>query len=97
MTEPWSLVRLEGTHPDQSALIVWLAAYAGNPPEGVGQAPPSEGSTSGEPITYTVRENETLVDIAAAFGLSVEELAAFNFIDPDELLRPGQVLLIPPP
>jgi LysM repeat protein len=78
-------------------LIQWLSAYAGMPPEGVGMAPPGGDSTTPAYIPYTVGMNETLADIAAAHGISVEDLAAFNGIDPDEPLQPGRVLIIPPP
>ncbi|HSJ58603.1 MAG TPA: LysM peptidoglycan-binding domain-containing protein [Anaerolineae bacterium] len=45
---------------------------------------------------YTVQAGETLQEIAVRFGISVDELAAANGITNMALVRPGQVLTIPP-
>lgn len=47
------------------------------------------------PKTYTVRENDTLLDIAIQFGITVEELQAANPEADPRALQIGQVLLIP--
>jgi LysM repeat protein len=47
--------------------------------------------------TYTVKPGETLSEIAARFGLSVQALADANGITNPALIRPGQVLIIPAP
>lgn len=44
---------------------------------------------------YTVQEGDTLVSIAASFGITWEELAAFNGIDDRGLLQLGQSLKVP--
>jgi len=46
---------------------------------------------------YTVIPEDTLEDIAARFGTTVEAIAALNGIDPDDPLIPGTVLAIPVP
>lgn len=45
--------------------------------------------------TYTVQEGDTLVSIASLFGLTWEELAAFNGIDEQGYLQLGQSLNVP--
>jgi TolB protein len=47
------------------------------------------------PQTYTVKAGETLSEIAALFGVSVEALAAANGISNPALIKAGQVLVIP--
>lgn len=61
-------------------------------PDGNVQAtpPPATGQT-----TYTINAGDTLFSIARTYGLTVEELAAANNIDPNGLLTPGQTLVIP--
>lgn len=44
---------------------------------------------------YVVQEGDTLVSIASAFGMTWEELAAFNGIDERGLLQLGQSLKVP--
>lgn len=57
--------------------------------EGQFAAPPSPG------VTYTVRANDTLWDIANRYEISVAQLTAANpDVNPDAL-RPGQTLTIP--
>lgn len=57
--------------------------------------PLSPTPTRSESISYTVREGDTLFDIALAYGVSVETLQDANDLD-GETIRPGQVLIIPP-
>jgi LysM repeat protein len=47
--------------------------------------------------TYTVKPGETLSEIAARFGVTVEALAEANDITNPALIRAGQVLIIPIP
>lgn len=69
------------------APTVASAAAVGSP---VFQAARSDGE-----LTYTVKANDTLWDIAAAYGISVDALTAANpSLDP-QLLHEGQVLVIP--
>jgi murein DD-endopeptidase MepM/ murein hydrolase activator NlpD len=46
--------------------------------------------------SYTVVSGDTLFEIAQRFGISVDELTAYNDITDPNLLAVGQVLLIPP-
>ncbi len=49
------------------------------------------------PRRYTVQPNDTLIGIAAEFGVKVETLAEANNLPPDAVLQVGQELIIPPP
>ncbi|MBI1886018.1 MAG: LysM peptidoglycan-binding domain-containing protein [Chloroflexi bacterium] len=44
---------------------------------------------------YTVQEGDTLYDIATAYGMDPEDLAAINGIDDPSLIQPGDVIRIP--
>lgn len=59
-----------------------------------GEAPPA---TPTPQITHIVRSGDTAWGIALLYGLTLEQLAAFNNISPDTLLQIGQELLIRPP
>ncbi len=48
-----------------------------------------------EPRAYTVVAGDTLFEIAESFGVTLEELVAFNGITDPNLLEVGQTLLIP--
>ena len=55
-------------------------------------------STPGTPIsgdTYTVRSGDTLSEIAAAWGVSVSDLAAYNGISNPNVINVGQVIKKP--
>lgn len=56
------------------------------------EAPTEEG---GE-ILYTVKAGDTLFRIALRYGLTVEELAAYNGITNPDAIAVGQVIRIPP-
>lgn len=49
---------------------------------------------SGDLVSYTVREGDTLNTIAALHGVTVEELVVINKLDDPDLIRPGEVLLM---
>lgn len=59
-----------------------------------GEAPPA---TPTPQLTHIVRSGDTAWGIALLYGLTLEQLAAFNNISPDTLLQIGQELLIRPP
>lgn len=49
-----------------------------------------------EPRSYTVVAGDTLFVIAESFGITLDELVAYNGITDPNVLEVGQVLLIPP-
>lgn len=55
----------------------------------------TEPPATREPRTYTVQAGETLSEIAARLGVSLEDLAAANGITNPALIRAGQVLVVP--
>ncbi len=57
---------------------------------------PTDTPTPIPPIEYTVKSGDTLLEIAMSFGLSVDELKAYNNLETD-LIVDGQAMLIPPP
>lgn len=78
-------------------------AITSTPPSGVASPPPSSPvpaqpqptPTRSAIIEYTVRDGDTLFDIALAHGVSVETIQAANELG-GETIVPGQVLIIPP-
>ena len=50
-----------------------------------------------EPVRYVVKSGDTLTDIAAEFGVTVEAIVALNSISNPARLQLDQVLKIPPP
>ncbi|MCA9867331.1 MAG: LysM peptidoglycan-binding domain-containing protein, partial [Anaerolineales bacterium] len=59
-----------------------------------GEAPPP---TPTPQLTHIVKSGDTAWGIALSYGLTLDELAAFNHISPDALLQIGQELMIRPP
>src|SRR5690606_11575585 len=49
---------------------------------------------SGDLVSYTVREGDTLNTIAAQHGVTVEGPVVINKLDGPDLIRPGEVLLM---
>lgn len=49
----------------------------------------------GTSAEYTVQPGDTLGAVASALGVSVAELAAANGISNPDLIRPGQILIVP--
>jgi len=60
-------------------------------------AVPGAERTDVRPETYVVQPGDTLVRIAAEFGVDFRELAALNGIENPNVLRVGQVLRLRPP
>jgi lipoprotein NlpD len=77
-----------------------LAGCAGalnwNPRVSSGQA---QQAVTAEPIPgqYTVRQGDTLYSIAWRYGLDYHDLAAWNGISSDYLIKPGQSLVLAAP
>ncbi len=59
-------------------------------------SPPPPTPTPIPPQSYVVQQGDTLLSIATQFGLTVDELRAYNGMDSD-IIVVGQELLIPPP
>lgn len=57
---------------------------------------PAPTPTPIPPETYTVQAGDTLLSIAADFGITVQELKLFNNLATDNIVQ-GQTLEIPPP
>lgn len=53
--------------------------------------------SSAAELTHTVLEGETLTDIAALFGTSVDEIVRLNDIEDPNVVRIGQTLRVPTP
>ena len=48
-----------------------------------------------QPVTYTIKPGDTLYAIAVKYGTTVQAIAAANNISNPNLIRVGQVLVIP--
>ncbi len=69
------------------------------PPSPEAKTKPSSSpkpSASAEKKSHTVQKGETLYRVSKKYGVSVEELRKLNHLSPDQPLRSGQKLLIPP-
>lgn len=51
-------------------------------------------SATGQPATHTVQRGETLFSIAKRYGLSVEALSRLNGIGRNDVIQPGQQLIV---
>lgn len=68
-----------------------------SPTATVAAGPPVVTATpAATPQTYVIETGDTLFDIAASFGVTVEALTTANGIEDPTLLQIGQVLVIPP-
>jgi LysM repeat protein len=89
-------------------LLVWLlrGPQAEPTPTPRPSAPPTEPhsptpsplpvpSPTPGPYLYVVQEGDTLFSIAAAYGVSLDELIAANSVSDPNLIRPGDALVIP--
>ncbi len=72
-----------------------LAGAGGTASSDAGTVAPSGGSGSGGGAAHTVRPGETLTGIAAANGISVGSLAAYNGISPYTHVVSGTTVSIP--
>jgi len=77
-----------------SAQVVWVGQVLSVPEA----APtPSPAPPDVPTVEYTVRPGESLWDVAAFFGTTVETIAALNGLTDPGLVVPGQRLLVPAP
>ncbi len=70
--------------------VLWLAL-------GLGTAQPAQASWPYPAAHHTLVWGETLADVAARFGVTVEALAAANGITDLYMAHPGRTLTLPPP
>jgi len=97
----WSIAASYNTNLDT---LLWLngmsiddMVYEGNIVRvrlGEGEAPPP---TATPQITHRVKAGDTALGIALQYGLTLEDLLAYNGITADTLLQIGQELIIRPP
>lgn len=88
-----------------------LAACAASEPNAIGTLPVLQTvprsiaaefqttTTAAVEVPYTIQRYDTLFEIARAFGVDMDTLAAYNNIDRDEYdsIQAGQVLKVPNP
>jgi LysM repeat protein len=75
-----------------------VPAAASTPPDSaLGPSPPTPSPADTPTVEYTVRAGESLSDVAAFFGTTVETIVALNGLADANLVVPGQVLLVPAP
>ena len=91
---PQGTLALRTASPQPSASATASARETAASPAAQPAASQTPGS-SPTPHYYTVADGDTLAAIAARFGVSVEALQAANGGLPPDMIRPGQVLLIP--
>mgnify|MGYP001203880086 CR=1 FL=1 len=88
----WDIARRHGTSVEAIQQVNGLAGHSLQP--GVVLNLPTGSDAT--PATYTVKAGDTLYDISVAFGMSVDDLIAFNNLD-GNTIRPGQVLTLNAP
>ncbi len=76
------LLWLNATRPADAAPVIQLTAFLTPTPQEDGR------------ILYTVQEGDTLWRISGITGVPLEELRRLNNLDPDDIIIPGQVLLL---
>lgn len=64
-------------------------------PNGLPVTPTPTSTPDQRAAVYTVQRGDTLVSIAAQFSVTVEAIMTANGLKPDEIIRPGQPLVIP--
>ena len=108
----WGAARPTGAEPiaaapTSTATAAPTTARATEPPTPTATATPAATATDAVPTTptttatpaateYTVQPGDTLGAIAAQFGLTAEELAAYNDLADPDLIDVGAVLRLPP-
>ena len=84
--------------PATAANIADPKIISSSQPEGVGSGglgSAGESPPAATAVTHIIQSGENLYDIALNYGVTVEEIATLNEIDPGQLIHPGNTLLIP--
>ena len=94
--DPRTLMRLNGKKPGDKIMPgERLIVSASGRTEGGSQASGSGSSSSGDTrVTHRVRNGETLSAIARRYGVTVAQIASWNGISANRVLRVGQRLTI---
>jgi LysM repeat protein len=101
-TDPATETPIATTPRPTPALNVTFVTFTPGPqsaralrPQGQATRPPPTPTMTATPILYTVRSGDTLVGIAAANGVTLDELLALNPDVQPELLMIGQQISLP--
>ncbi len=81
--------------PPAASPAMTPSATAPQPATPVPTSTPSSPSATPAPLRYVVRPGDTLINIAAFFGVRTQDLIALNRLPPDGRILAGQELLIP--
>ncbi|NLX64825.1 MAG: LysM peptidoglycan-binding domain-containing protein [Clostridiaceae bacterium] len=74
--------------PDKSANT------APAPSTGQNQAPAPQNNTKWPDVTYIVQPGDTVTSVAKKFGVSVQDILKYNYMEPDEWLNAGDKIAI---
>lgn len=69
---------------------------ASSAPKALEGTAPLSNDKSGKPFRYRVREGDSLWTIAHKFKVRIKDLLAWNNLEPDPVLQPGQEILLYP-
>src|SRR5690606_21909058 len=96
----WAIAMRYGVDPNEILALNRLTEHSILQPGdrliirlGEGQAPPEPTA----PTTYIVQANDSLWSIAARTGTTVEDLLAWNELTEQDIIQPGDELIIVPP
>ena len=98
--EPQAATETPGVSPARSPEA---SVTPPSPPEETPTSPPAQetatpsppGPVPAEGIEYVVRSGDTIELIAGRFGVSVEDIVAANNLTDPDLIRAGDILIIP--
>jgi membrane-bound lytic murein transglycosylase D len=94
--DPRTLMRLNGKKPGDKIMpgekLIVSGTARGRSPEAAGGASGSE--TAAKRVTHRVRNGDTLSSIARRYGVTIAQIASWNGISANRVLRVGQRLTI---
>jgi membrane-bound lytic murein transglycosylase D len=77
------------TLPVGRKLVVWTNASVADTPR---MSPTSALGNTTRKLRYTVRNGDSLYVIARKFRVGIDQIAKWNNLDKNKILRPGQTL-----